>query len=875
MKTSMVKAAAGLVVVIGSVVLFGWLAGIPALFQVRPAYIPMHFNTALVFILTGIALFSLLAIVIALAQRFRHRAVELAQSNSLLEHEIDNRVRTARELTRVNRSLNVLSRCNMAIVHAHDEEQLLTEICAILVNPGGYRMAWIAYAENDPTVPVQRMASAGNDDGYLDAVSITWDDSPTGNGPTGTAIKTGRPAIIRNVFNDPAFVQWRERALRHGFASTIALPLTEAHGLRGTLNIYAAEADAFDAAETALLTELAGDLSFGVGALRSDSLRTKAQAALQEREAFLAEVLDSIRDGILIFDRERRVIQGNAAIREWFAADSPLQGKICCELFQKSCQTCPTGRALNERISTSETVAAADGRWLDIHAFPLHDSGVILYVRDVTEKKRTEDELVQEKHKWEAIVGAIGEGLTIQDRDFRVIYQNEVHVRRHGRHVGELCREAYGCNEEDECPLKVSFATGEAETKENRFPSGGKTLDMEVTASPLRDATGEIIAGIEIMCDITDRKRAERQIRKQLESISAMRNIDLAISATGDLRVTLNILLNHVRAQLFVDAATVLLVNPVSNTLEAAAAEGFFDPEPISRSCVPIGSGFAGKVALERRSLHQSPLKPAEVTFALQSEGFASYYALPLFSKGMVTGVLELFHRSPFVPESDWRSLAEAMAGQAGIAIDNARMFDALQRSNAGLIAAYDATIAALSRALDFRDHETEGHSRRVTEMTVRIGREMNLADEELYHIRRGALLHDIGKLAIPDHILLKPAALAAEEKIIMERHPDIAHEMLSPISFLRPALDIPYCHHEKWDGTGYPRGLKGEQIPFSARIFAAVDIWDALRSNRPYRQAWEVEKTHDYLRSIAGTHLDPDVVEVFLRMDWSSISRP
>src|SRR6185369_11046448 len=500
------------------------------------------------------------------------------------------------------------------------------------------------YAEIDPAVPVKIMASAGDDGGYLDTVTITWDNSPTGCGPTGTAIRTGQPSITRNVLNDPAYDKWREKALRHGFTSSIALPLREANDLRGSLNIYAAEEDSFDEAETLLLTELAEDISFGVSALRSDSLRTKAQASLREREEFLTEILDSIRDGILVFDSERRVIKGNSAIMEWFAADSPLQGKLCCDLFMKRCHTCPTGRALKERISTSETVATADGRWLDIHVFPLHDSGVILYVRDVTEMKRTEDELTQEKQKWEAIVGAIGEGVTIQDRDFRIIYQNDVHVRRHGHHVGKPCQEAYGCMEDDSCPLKSSFVTGEPETKEKRLTWGEKELDMEITASPLRDATGEIIAGIEIMCDVSDRKRAERQIRKQLESISAMRNIDLAISATGDLRVTLNILLNHVRAQLLVDAATVLLVNPVNNTLEASAAEGFFDPEPISRSCVPIGSGFAGKVALERRSFHHSPLKPTEVTFALQAEGFVAYHALPLFSKGVVTGVLELFH---------------------------------------------------------------------------------------------------------------------------------------------------------------------------------------------------------------------------------------
>src|SRR6185369_2257762 len=479
MKNPVVKSAAAVMMVIGCIALVGWLTD-------------MH--GILLAMVVALFLSFLLALVTGLAQRFRARADELAQSNRRLENEIDKRVSTSLELTRVNRSLLVLSRCNMAIVHARDEDQLLAEICGKIVESGGYRMAWIAYAEIDPAVPVKIMASAGDDGGYLDTVTITWDNSPTGCGPTGTAIRTGQPSITRNVLNDPAYDKWREKALRHGFTSSIALPLREANDLRGSLNIYAAEEDSFDEAETLLLTELAEDISFGVSALRSDSLRTKAQASLREREAFLTEILDSIRDGILVFDSERRVIKGNSAIMEWFAADSPLQGKLCCDLFMKRCHTCPTGRALKERISTSETVATADGRWLDIHAFPLHDNGVILYVRDVTEMKRTEDELTQEKQKWEAIVGAIGEGVTIQDRDFRIIYQNDVHVRRHGHHVGKPCQEAYGCMEDDSCPLKSSFVTGEPETKEKRLTWGEKELDMEITASPLRDAKGEIIA---------------------------------------------------------------------------------------------------------------------------------------------------------------------------------------------------------------------------------------------------------------------------------------------------------------------------------------------------------------------------------------------
>ena len=157
--------------------------------------------------------------------------------------------------------------------------------------------------------------------------------------------------------------------------------------------------------------------------------------------------------------------------------------------------------------------------------------------------------------------------------------------------------------------------------------------------------------------------------------------------------------------------------------------------------------------------------------------------------------------------------------------------------------------------------------ARRVTEMTLKLAREMGLSDAELVHVRRGALLHDIGKMGVPDYILHKPGALTDEEWEIMRKHPVYAYEMLSPIAYLRPALDIPYCHHEKWDGTGYPRGLQGEQIPVAARIFAIVDVWDALRSERPYRQAWSDEAALAHIKEQAGKHFDPQVVETFVRV--------
>jgi len=195
------------------------------------------------------------------------------------------------------------------------------------------------------------------------------------------------------------------------------------------------------------------------------------------------------------------------------------------------------------------------------------------------------------------------------------------------------------------------------------------------------------------------------------------------------------------------------------------------------------------------------------------------------------------------------------------------QMAESLKQRERDVLEAYNATIEGWSRALDLRDKETEGHTLRVTEMTMRLARAAGITEEELVHIRRGALLHDIGKMGVPDHILLKPDKLTDEEWVVMRKHPIFAFELLSPIVYLHPALDIPYCHHEKWDGSGYPRGLKGEQIPLAARLFAIVDVWDALRSDRPYRQSWSKEKVIEHIQSLSGTHFDPKAVELFLNM--------
>jgi len=370
--------------------------------------------------------------------------------------------------------------------------------------------------------------------------------------------------------------------------------------------------------------------------------------------------------------------------------------------------------------------------------------------------------------------------------------------------------------------------------------------------------------------DITHHQMAEQQIQQQVQRLAALREVDEAITSSIDLSRTLEILLEQVLRQLHVDAATVLLYNPQTDMLTYSTGRGFYT-SLMATTRLKHGQGFAWRAYLSHKPVYVPEMTGASNdlmnTAILETEGLVAYYAIPLESKGEIKGVLELFHRSALPISQDWMSFAEAIARQAAIAIDNASLFSDLEVANRDLTLAYDDTIRGWAIALELRDGETEGHSQRVTEMAERLARAMGIPNELITHIRRGALLHDIGKMAIPDSILFKPGPLTREEREVMRRHPVYAYDLLASIDFLRPAMDIPYSHHERWNGTGYPLGLLGEQIPLAARIFSVVDVWDALSSDRPYRKAWPHEDVTNYLIEQSGKQFDPDVVKVFIQI--------
>jgi putative nucleotidyltransferase with HDIG domain len=363
---------------------------------------------------------------------------------------------------------------------------------------------------------------------------------------------------------------------------------------------------------------------------------------------------------------------------------------------------------------------------------------------------------------------------------------------------------------------------------------------------------------------------SEARLAHRLDQISSLHRIDRAITSGQPLSATLELAVREVVQRLGVDIACVLVRDDAERLLRPAASFGF-RAAASARATVPVGEGVAGAMAYGEAHVSIDGRDPLSARFVrarlIEDEGVEAYDSVPLNAHGELYGVLEVFHRAPAVRGGDWAADLEAFGDQIAIAIDQATTASALRATNRQLVEAYDTTIEGWAAALDLRDEETQGHSRRVTDLTVRLAERLGVPPAEREHIRRGALLHDIGKMGVPDAILSKPGPLDEDEWAVMKQHPGLAHQLLSGTPFLRDALDIPYAHHERWDGSGYPLGLAGDAIPLAARIFAVVDVYDALSSDRPYRAAWPRDRVLAHLRAESGRHFDPAVVRAFLEL--------
>ena len=618
----------------------------------------------------------------------------------------------------------------------------------------------------------------------------------------------------------------------------------------------------------------------------------QAEEALRLSEEKYRRLVDEVNDGVYTTDEEGIFTFANPALARIYGVETPqalvgrkildfIAPEMLADLGQAYRNKMQAGRApeyINSQIVRPDgtRVFIEDKPSLQVKGSQIVGSQGV--VRDITERKRAIDALQESEADFRNLFENSIVGISQALPDGRLLRANRAYARMYGypnpdemmadvAQVGQL----YADPKDREDVLRILAAKGVMEPREMVVRRhDGTHIFVLVGAREIKDSQGNLRCYQAEHVEITARKQGEERIQRQLEHLLALSGIDRVIASNFDLGFSLSEILTQVTKELGVDAADVLILNPGLQMLEFGAEHGFHS-RAIRNAQLHLGESYAGRVALERKLVQIPNLKDekgkAFLTTRLTGEDFVCYYGVPLIAKGQVKGVLEVFHRSPLKPDTEWFDFLNTLAGQTAIAIENSTLFENMQRSNSELALAYDATIEGWSHALDLRDKETEGHTQRVTAKTVKLGRLLGLSEAELIQVRWGALLHDIGKMGVQDAILQKPGPLTDEEGITMKKHPSFAYEMLSPIRYLRLALDIPYCHHEKWDGSGYPRGLIGAQIPLFARIFAVVDVWDALRSDRPYRLAWPEEKVREHIRTSAGTHFDPQVVEVFMRI--------
>lgn len=497
---------------------------------------------------------------------------------------------------------------------------------------------------------------------------------------------------------------------------------------------------------------------------------------------------------------------------------------------------------------------------------------------EVTERRRLEEQYAALAAKLQLVLNAAGEGIFGMTADYECTFANATAAAMLGFTQQELTGKSiqfiWQTIDDTQYNANYNIDALEYHSTEARHARAwfrrkdGTRFPVRYTATRLNETatTDEIV--VVSFADISEELLAETKIKTQLSQLDGLHQIDVSITAGLDLRITLETVAKMCIRELSVDAVAIYLQLPHGKSLDRYAAVGFQTSLLDERNHHKISHAILSEGPDSLRGNASSLNDEAFYT----AEGFTDDHRLPLLIKGEVCGLIELYSRGTIVRSTAWHEYSETLVRHAMIAIDNDQLVSRLEKSNADLAEAYEASLEGWSHALDLRDHETEGHTKRVAAMTIYLARRMGYHDEQLVHIRRGALLHDIGKMGVPDSILLKPGALTDEEWKIMRMHPVYAYELLYPIEYLRPAIDIPYCHHERWDGTGYPRGLKGPEIPKAARLFAVADIWDALQSDRPYRSAWKPDQIREYIKSLSGTHLEPSIVDAFLEIDLQKI---
>ena len=613
--------------------------------------------------------------------------------------------------------------------------------------------------------------------------------------------------------------------------------------------------------------------------------RRQIQGALEESRTLFLLLIESLPQNIYAKDLNGRFIFAN---QNYCTTQSKSQDEIVgktdlelhplemAEKYQRDDRwVIETGQTIE--IEEEYQPLNQEKTYVQVIKSPLYDAkkqiaGTLGIFWDITGRKRMEETLKNERNLLRTLIDNLPDRIYVKDLQGRKKLANIADSQVSG---GKTIGDVIGKQDSAMYPpeLAAQYAADDKSVMDSGIPiinreepgldTNGNPAWILSTKVALRDSQGTITGMVGIGRDITERKQHE------LESI-VISSVSSALRLATTRAEMLPIILDQASVLLGTAQASLVLYEEQSNSYiieltrgDWSASQGF---ELSTDEIINTLKDLNGQPYICEDTSKSNILRSLSITNRPQMLA-----AVPLIANQQAIGILVVGryidnYASHLFTEGELR-LLNAIADIAANAINRTNLYEESQRVAKDLVHAYDRTLEGWAHALELRDQETEGHTRRVAHTTIELARALDYDPGLLEQVRRGALLHDIGKMGIPDSVLLKPGTLNEREWEIMRRHPEYAYDLIMPIEYLRPALDIPFCHHEKWDGSGYPRGLKGEEIPLVARIFAVVDVWDALTSDRPYRKAWSREKALDYIREQSGKHFDPQVAGTFLTM--------
>lgn len=630
--------------------------------------------------------------------------------------------------------------------------------------------------------------------------------------------------------------------------------------------------------------------------------RKQAEHSLQENQARLAGIIATAPNGIITIDQSQRIVLFNPFAEKIFGCPAEYAiGKPISDFIPERFRHSHDDNV--ESFGRTSVSSRRHGRLDNLYGlrfngeeFPMeafisqHAIGeerfFTVILRDITERKQAEEALKESEMRFRALAENIPSTVYIclNDERYSMLYLNDSIADLTGYPKEAFLEQGLSLSNlyHPEDSKNITDISVDPEANKEAFHvtyrirhKDGDWRWVDEWGTGVLDVNGNVQFVEGVMIDITERKRDEEALRRRAEELQSLVIVSSALRTTPKVDEIIPLVVRYAVEIVGGDFGTIYQLEEATGHL---VSPGWFSldrglditmPSGLSLRHVD-GKGITGHVAKTGQihiteDLHEDPLAYILPQEAEVLRGARSGLSLPLLSQENVVGVLHIGLRKQHVFSETEIRLLTAIAEMAGSALHRANLYEQTVLQREELSRAYDNTLAGWARALELRDELTEGHTRRVTELTLDLARKMGISEEEIIQIRRGAILHDIGKMGIPDSILNKPGPLTAHEKRIMRMHPQYAYEMLSFIPFLQPALDIPYCHHEWWNGNGYPRGLKGEEIPLSARIFSVIDVWDALTSDRPYRLKWTQEKTLKYIQDGSGKQFDPRVVKAFL----------